>query len=272
MFHHPTRRCAFASLPVWCALSRSPQPLTPRHGQKKNYDRRGTRYVPWFFPTRSLSLFHHHHVHSRQSVSSFFFQESEIESFSRDRKRTVRALRKVDGDLMSLNHNKYCIRGLESYQSGRFNRALRRQRQSVISGVLEQQSLQRSCGVVNPVALSQIATRQSQWAKRWAMELASIDERERYTSIFDDHDDLLLDQIRECKRRKRIMEKREGETASIASSSNSSASTTTSLSTFGSTPSSEDDSTTCRDNTTRILNEALNVKVVQVEEIPSNRY
>jgi hypothetical protein len=116
--------------------------------------------------------------HTHTVISSFIStQQSDIEGFYLDKRKTLKAFRKSKGDMTLIEDpDNYCIRGLEGYQSSKMLRVLRTQRASLISSILEEQDKQRIFNVNDPQGFMQISYHQSKRAVDRALQLAAFDE------------------------------------------------------------------------------------------------
>lgn len=153
------------------------------------------------------SFIHYLTLSSPFPFSLICIQNADIEQFQRDKKRTIRALHRVGGDLQSLDHRKYCVRGFESYQSWRLHDALRRQRKKVLERTLR---TQQPCGPAP-----------HRFTAKWALQLASIDAQERYQSVYcnnensrrqksgEEDEQYVLQEIINCRRKLRIQQQKQ---------------------------------------------------------------
>jgi hypothetical protein len=121
-----------------------------------------------------------------------------LEQFQQEKRKIIRALKHVKGDLAALEGTKYVTRGFECYQSVPFNRRIRKQRQAVVRQVLEHQSRQQqnqqqaavmieaadqngmrtttACSSeTNSEALAEVARQESAWARGLAIQLGQND-------------------------------------------------------------------------------------------------
>jgi hypothetical protein len=117
-----------------------------------------------------------------------------LEQFQREKRKIIRALKHVKGDLTALEGTKYVTRGFECYQSVPFNRRIRKQRQAVVRQVLDLQSEQKQAAVTvivnvdddsdgmqttassdNSEALAEVARQESSWARGLAFQLGQKD-------------------------------------------------------------------------------------------------
>lgn len=125
------------------------------------------------------------HIHSPFTQFQHTTQSSDLEQFQRDKRKVIRALKHVRGDLTVLEHTKYVTRGFECYQSVPFNRRIRKQRQAVVKSVLALQQLQQQSNNSetttattindNGEALAQVARTESAWARDFALSLGQKD-------------------------------------------------------------------------------------------------
>jgi HD-GYP domain-containing protein (c-di-GMP phosphodiesterase class II) len=82
-----------------------------------------------------------------------------LEGFQRDKKKVIKALKHVKGNVTCLEGTKYVVRGLENYQTLEFNRTIRNQRRAVLKRVLQvqreqQQTMQRGIMIMGATCRS----------------------------------------------------------------------------------------------------------------------
>lgn len=104
----------------------------------------------------------------------YYPQRQDLDVFQREKKKIIRALKHVKGDLTALEGTKYVTRGFECYQSVPFNRRIRKQRQQVVQKVLELQKTNGGAHVA-PELLAEASRNESAWAREFALELGAKD-------------------------------------------------------------------------------------------------
>mmetsp|Transcript_15781 Transcript_15781/g.26427 ORF Transcript_15781/g.26427 Transcript_15781/m.26427 type:complete len:236 (-) Transcript_15781:184-891(-) len=112
-----------------------------------------------------------------EDISMMWYTATDLEQFQKEKRKIIRALKHVKGDLAALEGTKYVTRGLECYQSVPFNRRIRKQRQAVVRQVLELQQQQQGSSCCNPEALGEVARAESAWARDLAHQLGLKDAR-----------------------------------------------------------------------------------------------
>lgn len=73
------------------------------------------------------------------STTTQQLQAKDLERFQREKRKVIKALKHVKGDLASLEGTKYVTRGFEGYQTIEFNRIVRKQRRAVVESVMSVQ-------------------------------------------------------------------------------------------------------------------------------------
>jgi hypothetical protein len=103
-----------------------------------------------------------------------------LEAFQLEKRKVIKALKHVKGDMRVLEGTRYVTRGFECYQTVDFNRTLRRQRKAVVESVLQVQRDQiLKTGVVNDEeAIAHTARHGSMWAREYAHRLALKDHHD----------------------------------------------------------------------------------------------
>lgn len=112
---------------------------------------------------------------TQNDVNRMWYNEHELKVFKEDRKRVVRAIKNVRGDLSALDGTEFVTRGFECYQSIKFNKTIREQRKVVIESVLRTQHKQRLCCEHDPEEIAVMCRRRSSWARSWATDLGMKD-------------------------------------------------------------------------------------------------
>ena len=110
-----------------------------------------------------------------------------MEQFQRDKRKVIKALKHVKGDLASLEGTKYVTRGFEWYQTVELNRMVRKQRRAVVERVMNVQREQRDRQEREGQYLDHdneaeeaiaLASRQeSSWARKLAHQMGLNDEQ-----------------------------------------------------------------------------------------------
>jgi len=112
---------------------------------------------------------------TQNDINQMWYNEHELKMFKEERRRVVKAIKNVRGDLSALEGTEYVTRGFECYQSIKFNRTIREQRKVVIESVLRTQHKQRLCCEYDPEEIALMCRRRSSWARSWATDLGMKD-------------------------------------------------------------------------------------------------
>lgn len=109
-----------------------------------------------------------------------WYNAQDLESFQLEKRKVIKALKHVKGDLRVLEGTRYVTRGFECYQTIEFNRTLRRQRKAVVESVLQIQREQilQSGTVTDEEAIAHAARYGSMWAREYAHRIALKDEHD----------------------------------------------------------------------------------------------
>jgi hypothetical protein len=112
-----------------------------------------------------------------------------LEQFQREKRKVIKALKYVKGDLASLEGTKYVTRGFECYQTIELNRLVRKQRRAVVESIMNVQRQQREQLRTHQhehvheqqqlhleEAIAQAARQESAWARELAHQLGLKDE------------------------------------------------------------------------------------------------
>jgi len=105
-----------------------------------------------------------------------WFTNADFCSFQDDRKACIKAVKLADGDLEQLDHNMYCIRGLEDKISVDHYKEKICKRNAVIRMILRTQQLQKEQKKPDAEYLKMISIMCSQMAKNQALAMARSDE------------------------------------------------------------------------------------------------
>jgi hypothetical protein len=108
-----------------------------------------------------------------------WYQRRDYAEIDQDSVKNLQALQQVDGDLVRLNHDQYCVRGLEIKTSPHIHRLRRLRAAITIRAVLDAQAFHRNQGVTNHVeSLAAVYMQYTVKAQTRAQELGSIDSFE----------------------------------------------------------------------------------------------
>eukprot|EP00540_Astrosyne_radiata_P008289 CAMPEP_0116855164 /NCGR_PEP_ID=MMETSP0418-20121206/19086_1 /TAXON_ID=1158023 /ORGANISM="Astrosyne radiata, Strain 13vi08-1A" /LENGTH=236 /DNA_ID=CAMNT_0004488187 /DNA_START=24 /DNA_END=734 /DNA_ORIENTATION=+ len=111
-----------------------------------------------------------------QEREKYWHSKKDFAENLKDTKQTLRALRRVNGNVGELDANRFCTRGLEKYWSMPLKLQTRASQITVIRVVLEEQRLQCALGIKDPIGLCEKATPWSDWARQRAQEQALHDQ------------------------------------------------------------------------------------------------
>lgn len=112
-----------------------------------------------------------------EEVRAYWFRRSDFASFERERRTTVRALRRAGDDMGKLDSSLVCFRGMEELINSDFSRRLKKQRRNSQSELIQEQARQKQYGVTDPVGLRKVSEAVSAWARNHALELGRHDAR-----------------------------------------------------------------------------------------------
>jgi hypothetical protein len=116
-------------------------------------------------------------VHTKSSTTFFNLQSKDLEEFQLEKRKVIKALKHVKGDLKLLKGTRYVTRGFECYQTVDFNRIVRNQRKAVVENVLQVQNEQiLKTGCLDDEAIAQAARHGSMWAREYAHHMGLKDE------------------------------------------------------------------------------------------------
>lgn len=106
-----------------------------------------------------------------------WYNSKDLEEFQLEKRKVIKALKHVKGDLKKLKGTRYVTRGFECYQTIDFNRIVRSQRKAVVENVLQVQNEQiLKTGCVNDEEIAQAARQGSMWAREYAHHMGLKDE------------------------------------------------------------------------------------------------
>lgn len=112
-----------------------------------------------------------------------WYQRRDYAEIDQDSVKNLQALEHVDGDLARLNHDQYCVRGLEIKTSPHINRLRRLRAAITVRAVLDAQAFHKSQGVTNHAeSLAAVSMQYTTKAQARARELGSIDSFEAFRS------------------------------------------------------------------------------------------
>lgn len=112
-----------------------------KHGNirpRRQHQRKQRKTVRWG------SAYNYESTTNPDDFAIMWYNAKDLEGFQRDKKKVIRALKHVKGDVTSLEGTKYVVRGFENYQTVEFNRLLRNQRRAVLERVLQLQREERN--------------------------------------------------------------------------------------------------------------------------------
>lgn len=141
-----------------------------------------TKRIPKCIPKRKKSVrwgsaFTYKSTTNPDDFPTIWYNARDLETFQREKRRVVKALKHVDGGLAALEGTKYVTRGFECYQTVAFNRIIRNQRKAVVQNVLALQQEQLiATGMINDEAIAQAARQETAWARDIALEMGLKDE------------------------------------------------------------------------------------------------
>mmetsp|Transcript_37483 Transcript_37483/g.57508 ORF Transcript_37483/g.57508 Transcript_37483/m.57508 type:complete len:146 (+) Transcript_37483:549-986(+) len=95
-----------------------------------------------------------------------------------DARSTVKAIRKMKGDISALSGTKHCTRGLEHFCTKGFMEYTKNMRYAVVYGVLDEQDQQKMSGKPDSLALASMSLSCSKWAQDLAVRYAQNDAME----------------------------------------------------------------------------------------------
>jgi hypothetical protein len=106
---------------------------------------------------------------------NLWYQPSEYAEIDQEVVQSIQALAIVHGDFANLDHNRYCLRGLEMKTSKRITQ-LRHLRACIsVRAVLDQQQAQRRNGVSDPDMLGDVSRKFTEHAQIRAWDLGTFD-------------------------------------------------------------------------------------------------
>lgn len=101
---------------------------------------------------------------SKSELDTMWYHDNEYTAFDQERRRTIAAIKNVNGDLSSLDPTVYCVRGLEQQLSTKQVLARRLKAKQYTHVVLRQQYVQKRIGRSDPdrlQAISEMFSRQA---------------------------------------------------------------------------------------------------------------
>lgn len=104
-----------------------------------------------------------------------WYQASDYAEVDQDNLKNIHALAAVQGDLVRLDPEEYCLRGLEMKTSQHINQLRRLRSRLSIRAVLDQQRIHRTMRIVDPGSLRDISQRFTEQARIRAIELGTFD-------------------------------------------------------------------------------------------------
>jgi hypothetical protein len=108
-----------------------------------------------------------------------WYQRRDYAEIDQDCAKTLQALQQVDGDLVRLNHDEYCVRGLEMKTSPHIHRLRRLRGAITVRAVLDAQAFHKYQGVIDQVeSLAAVSLKYTTNAQTRARELGVIDSFE----------------------------------------------------------------------------------------------
>ena len=114
---------------------------------------------------------------SEDEIRAYWFRRPDFASFERERRTTVRALKRAGGDMGKLDSSLVCFRGMEELINSDFSRRLKKQRRNSQSEVMQEQDRQKQYGITDPTGLRKVSEAVSAWARNHALELGRHDAR-----------------------------------------------------------------------------------------------
>lgn len=117
---------------------------------------------------------------SEEEVKTSWYSKDELIVFKKERRDTVKILKRAGFNKSAIDTEQNCLRGFEPYFSVEVNKATKCARDLVYTVVFSEQNRQRSCGISDHETMRTCSQQASQWALRNALELGSQDAAESY--------------------------------------------------------------------------------------------
>jgi len=145
--------------------------------------RKRTRRVSWADKTSVRIQPDNRTLFKDYNDEDIWYTRRDYQNFLLDRLQTIELLRASGGDESAFNKNKFCVRGLEPFQSPDIHEELNSNRKFHQSTILIEQVRQSIYGLRNPERFRVMVGPQSEVAARRARELAAVDEHDVYGSV-----------------------------------------------------------------------------------------
>ena len=117
------------------------------------------------------------HVINEEEKRAYWLWFSDFAEMERNRRAMERALRRSRGDVTKVDPTQWCYRGMEEMLSPEYGNYILRQRSKVKKGVLDEQARQRANGYNDDISIQEISSLRSEWARKFALELAEHDAK-----------------------------------------------------------------------------------------------
>ena len=114
---------------------------------------------------------------ANHSLNLAILQSKDYRHFDKDKKDTINKLKVNGGDVTTLDPERYCLRGIEEYQSVQIYREKRNNRLAYTRAILEEQERQRLFQVVDSSGYFQVGRNYNEWATQLALQAGERDER-----------------------------------------------------------------------------------------------
>jgi hypothetical protein len=114
---------------------------------------------------------------SEDEIRAYWLRTADFFVFERNRKATIRTLRRSRGDFDKIDPMLWCYRGMEEVLNEEYACRMANQRSSLRKEVLDEQERQRQLGAYDDNDLREISTALSEWARMHALELGRHDAR-----------------------------------------------------------------------------------------------
>ena len=109
-----------------------------------------------------------------------WYQSKDYEDFQKDTKNTINALKEAHGNIIFLDANEHCIRGLEAHISSDILRLRQMRIRSTVQMVLDQQKARRLHNVSDPNMISAVSMIFSRQSRNMALSMGALDNSSRW--------------------------------------------------------------------------------------------
>jgi len=114
---------------------------------------------------------------AQEEIKAIWYRSKDYRHFDKDKKDTINKLKVNGGDVTTLDPERYCLRGIEEYQSVQIYREKRNNRLAYTRAILEEQERQRLFQVVDSSGYFQVGRNYNEWATQLALQAGERDER-----------------------------------------------------------------------------------------------